>query len=76
MGEVDSRTQEDELLANAQLVDPDEAFVPATKLGIAQPLELWRRYSNRVLKTAYGITGKREDAEDAVQDAWMKPICI
>jgi hypothetical protein len=37
MAEVDSRTQEDELLANAKLVDPDEALVPATKLGIAQP---------------------------------------
>jgi hypothetical protein len=38
MAEVDSRKQEDELLANAKLVDPDEALVPATKFGITQPL--------------------------------------
>jgi RNA polymerase sigma-70 factor (ECF subfamily) len=73
MAEVDSRKQEDELLANAKLVDPDEALVPATKFGDhPASLELWRRYSNRVLKTAHGITGKRDDAEDAIQDAWMK----
>ena len=76
MAKVDSRTQQGEFLANAKLVDPaatDEALVAAAKLG-AHPafLELWRRHSNRVFKTAYGITGKREDAEDVIQDAWIK----
>jgi RNA polymerase sigma-70 factor, ECF subfamily len=73
MAEVDSRKQKDELLANAKLVDPDEALVAAAKLGDHPAfLELWRRHSNRVFKTAYGITGKREDAEDVMQDAWIK----
>jgi RNA polymerase sigma-70 factor, ECF subfamily len=76
MAEVDSRKQQDELLANAKLVDPaatDEALVAAAKLGDHPAfLELWTRHSNRVFKTARGITRKREDAEDAIQDAWMK----
>jgi RNA polymerase sigma-70 factor (ECF subfamily) len=76
MAEVDSRKQQDELPANAKLVDPaatDEALVAAAKSG-DQPafLELWRRHSNRIFKTAYRITGKREDAEDVIQDTWMK----
>jgi RNA polymerase sigma-70 factor, ECF subfamily len=76
MPEVDSRKQEEEFLSNAQLVVPaatDEALVAAAKLG-DQPafLELWRRHSNGVFKTACRITGKREDAEDVIQDAWMK----
>jgi RNA polymerase sigma-70 factor (ECF subfamily) len=76
MAEVDSRKQQDEFLANAQLVDPaatDEALVAAAKSGDHPAfLELWRRHSNRVFKTAYRITGKREDAEDVIQDAWIK----
>jgi RNA polymerase sigma-70 factor, ECF subfamily len=76
MAEIDSRKQQDELLANAKLVDPaatDEALVAAAKLGDHPAfLELWRRHSNRVFKTAYGITGRREDAEDVIQDAWIK----
>jgi RNA polymerase sigma-70 factor (ECF subfamily) len=30
------------------------------------------RHSNKVFKAAYRITGNRDDAEDAFQDAWMK----
>jgi RNA polymerase sigma-70 factor (ECF subfamily) len=73
MAEMDSGKQQYELLANATLVDPDAALVAATKLGDDRAfVELWRRHSNRVFKAAYAITGKREDAEDAIQDAWMK----
>jgi len=51
----------------------DEVFVAAAKLGDHQAfLELWTRHSSRVFKTTYRITGNREDAEDAIQDAWMK----
>ena len=75
MAEKDSRNQRDELLANVKLADPvatDEALVAAAKLGDHPAfLELWTRHSDRVFKTAYGITGRREDAEDAIQDAWM-----
>jgi RNA polymerase sigma-70 factor (ECF subfamily) len=67
MAEVDLRMQHDELLADAQLVDPaatDEALVAAAKSGDqAAFLELWKRHSNRIFKTSCGITGKREDAE-------------
>jgi RNA polymerase sigma-70 factor (ECF subfamily) len=76
MEEKDSRNQQDELLANVRVADPsatDEALVAAAKLGDHPAfLELWTRHSTRVFKTAYGITERREDAEDAIQDAWMK----
>jgi RNA polymerase sigma-70 factor (ECF subfamily) len=76
MADVDSRKQQDELLANVKLVDPaatDETLVAAAKSGDRPAfLELWRRHSNRVFKTAYGITGTREDAEEVSQDACMK----
>ena len=76
MAEMDSGKHQDDLLPNAKLVDPaatDEALVAAAKLGDHPAfLELWRRHSNRVFKTAYGITGKREDAEDVIQDVWIK----
>jgi RNA polymerase sigma-70 factor (ECF subfamily) len=75
MAETDSRNQQDEFLANVKLANPaatDEALVAAAKIGDHPAfLELWTRHSNRVFKTAYGITGRREDAEDAIQDAWM-----
>ena len=76
MADVDSQKQQDELLANAKLVDPaptDETLVAAAKSGDRPAfLELWRRHSKSVFKTAYRITGKREDAEEVSQDACMK----
>ncbi|MGB8535272.1 MAG: sigma-70 family RNA polymerase sigma factor [Acidobacteriaceae bacterium] len=76
MADVDSRKQQNELLANVKLVDPaatDETLVAAAKSGDRPAfLELWGRHSNRVFKTAYGITGTREDAEEVSQDACMK----
>ncbi len=51
----------------------DEVLVAEAKSG-SHPafVELWRRYSNRAFKLVYRITGNRDDAEDAIQDAWMK----
>jgi RNA polymerase sigma-70 factor (ECF subfamily) len=76
MAEVDSQRQQDELLANVKFVSPtptDEVLVASAKLGDHPAfLELWTRHSNRVSKTTYQITGNRADAEDAMQDAWMK----
>lgn len=76
MAEVDSQRQQDELLSNIKLVDPaatDEVLVAAAKLGNHPAfLELWTRHSDRVFKLTYRITRKREDAEDASQEAWMK----
>ena len=34
--------------------------------------ELWARYSNTAFTLVYRIIGNRDDAEDTLQDAWMK----
>jgi RNA polymerase sigma-70 factor, ECF subfamily len=73
---VDSQRTQDELPANVKFVAPtstDKILVAAAKSGDHRAfLELWTRHSSRVFKTTYRITGNREDAEDAIQDAWMK----
>jgi len=74
--EMDSQRTQDELPTNVKFVvltSTDEVLVAAAKLGDQQAfLELWRRHSSRVFKTSYRITGNREDAEDTIQNAWMK----
>lgn len=74
--EVDSQGTQDEFPRNVKVVPPvstDEVLVAAAKSGDHQAfVELWTRHSSRVFKKIYRITGNREDAEDAVQDAWMK----
>jgi RNA polymerase sigma-70 factor (ECF subfamily) len=51
----------------------DEVLVAAAKSGNHQAfVELWKRHSNTAFKMAYRITGNRDDAEDVIQDAWMK----
>jgi RNA polymerase sigma factor (sigma-70 family) len=51
----------------------DEDLVAAAKLRDHPAfVELWTRHSNIAFKMAYRITGNRDDAEDALQDAWMK----
>jgi RNA polymerase sigma-70 factor, ECF subfamily len=51
----------------------DEVLVAAAKLGNHPAFtELWTRHSNSAFKVAYRITGNRDDAEDVIQDAWMK----
>jgi RNA polymerase sigma-70 factor (ECF subfamily) len=76
MANMHSQTQGDELLLSVKVVAPaptDEVLVAAAKLGDHLAfLELWTRHSNKAFKTAYRITGNRDDAEDAFQDAWMK----
>jgi RNA polymerase sigma factor (sigma-70 family) len=59
---------------NVKLIGPaDEDLVAAARLRDHPAFaELWTRHSNRAFKMAYRITGNRDDAEDAVQDAWMK----
>ena len=54
-------------------VATDETLVAASKLGDHSSfLELWTRHSSRAFKMVYRITGNRDDAEDAIQEAWMK----
>ena len=55
------------------IVPADEDLVAAAKLRDHPAFaELWTRHSNTAFKMAYRITGNRDDAEDAIQDAWMK----
>src|ERR1700738_3723803 len=61
---------------DVELVAPsatDEVLVAAAKSGNHPAFaELWTRHSNKAFKMAYRITGNRDDAEDVIQDAWMK----
>jgi RNA polymerase sigma-70 factor, ECF subfamily len=51
----------------------DEVLVAAAKSGDHPAfVELWTRHSKTAFNMAYRITGNRDDAEDVVQDAWMK----
>ena len=75
MAEVDLQGQQDEPPANLELVArsaTDEVLVAAAKLGDHLAfVELWTRHSNSAFKIAYRIMGNRDDAKDAIQDAWM-----
>jgi RNA polymerase sigma-70 factor (ECF subfamily) len=51
----------------------DEILVEAAQLGDRPAFaELWKRHSSKPYKMVYRITGNQEDAEDVIQDAWMK----
>jgi RNA polymerase sigma factor (sigma-70 family) len=51
----------------------DEMLVEATKAGEKLAfVELWRRHSAKIFKTVFRVTRNREDAEDALQDAFLK----
>ena len=74
--EVDSQRSQNEFPGDVKFVastSTDEVLVAAAKLGDHPAfLELWTRYSSKLFKATYRITGNRDDAEDAIQDAWMK----
>ena len=51
----------------------DAVLVTAAKSGDHTAFaQLWERHSNKVFRTVYRITGNRDDAEDVLQEAWMK----
>jgi RNA polymerase sigma-70 factor (ECF subfamily) len=51
----------------------DEDLVAVAKSGDHPAfVELWTRHSKIAFKMVYRITGNQDDAEDVVQDAWMK----
>jgi RNA polymerase sigma-70 factor (ECF subfamily) len=51
----------------------DEGLVAAAKLGDRQAFgELWERHSNSTFNMARRITRNTADAEDVVQEAWMR----
>ena len=52
---------------------PDDVLVAAAKLGDGPAFaELWERHSQNACRAAHRITKNRADAEDSMQDAWMK----
>jgi RNA polymerase sigma-70 factor (ECF subfamily) len=52
---------------------PNETLVDAARSGSAAAFsELYRLYQRRIYRTILSITRNREDAEDAMQDAFMK----
>jgi RNA polymerase sigma-70 factor (ECF subfamily) len=71
---MDTRRLQDEI--DVKLVVPaatDEVLVAAAKLGDDPAFaELWTRHSNTAFKMACRIMGNRDEAEDVIQDAWMK----
>ena len=51
----------------------DEMLVEAAMFGNRPAFaELWERHSNRAFKVANRISKNRDDAEDIIQEAWMK----
>ena len=51
----------------------DKVLVSAAKSGDHTAfVQLWERHSNKVFRKIYRITGNRDDAEDVLQEAWMK----
>jgi RNA polymerase sigma-70 factor (ECF subfamily) len=53
--------------------EPDDALVTAAKAGSSTAFsELFERYSRRIYRRAFSITRNREDAEDAVQDTFLR----
>lgn len=53
--------------------EKEELLVEALKSGSREAFDsLYEQYKNMAFKTAYFITGSRQDAEDVVQDAFIK----
>jgi RNA polymerase sigma-70 factor, ECF subfamily len=54
-------------------VATDEVLVGAAKLGDRFAFaELWERHSNTGFNVAYRVTKNRDDAEDVIQEAWLR----
>lgn len=69
-----SATQTPASATNLILTRPSQEHPPATApRGAAAAFDgLWDAYSAKVLRTTYRITRNHEDAEDALQDAFLK----
>jgi RNA polymerase sigma factor (sigma-70 family) len=51
----------------------DEMLVSAAKMGEEKAfVELWSRHSKKLLRTLLWVTKSREDAEDALQDTFLR----
>jgi RNA polymerase sigma-70 factor, ECF subfamily len=68
------RSSQDEISAKLfAAAATDEVLVGAAKSGNRTAFaELWERHSNTAFKVAYRITKNRDDAEDVIQEAWIR----
>jgi RNA polymerase sigma-70 factor (ECF subfamily) len=70
---MDTCRSQDEISVSLLAAAPDEVLVAAAKSGDRPAFaELWQRHSNTAFKQVHRITKNRADAEDVIQDAWMK----
>jgi RNA polymerase sigma-70 factor (ECF subfamily) len=69
----DTCSSHDEISMTLLTAATDEVLVGMAKLGnCAAFAELWERHSSPAFRMAFRITRNRNDADDVVQDAWMK----
>lgn len=69
-----SRSSLDPLtIAQASLAVQEERLVTAARAGCASAFtELCNQHSQRIYRTAFAITKNREDAEDVLQESFLK----
>jgi RNA polymerase sigma-70 factor (ECF subfamily) len=66
-------SSQDEFVKLLATATTDEVLVAAAKSGDRPAFEeRWERHSITAFKVAHRIAKNRDDAEDVVQDAWMK----
>jgi RNA polymerase sigma factor (sigma-70 family) len=71
---MNSYLSADPLSERSTLEETSDGFlVTAAKLGEHWAFsELWNRHSKKIFNTMYRVTRNRQDAEDALQDAFLK----
>jgi RNA polymerase sigma-70 factor (ECF subfamily) len=54
----------------------DEVLVAVANQETTRPLMRYGSNTHTAFKVAYRITGNRDDAEDGIQDAWVKAYVL
>ncbi len=66
-------TESNDVLQDSPMELSDAALVSTAKSGDTDAfVEFTKRHSNRLLRTTYRITKNQQDAEDALQDSFLK----
>ena len=66
-------TENNDVLEDCPMEMSDATLVSTAKSGDTDAfVELTKRHSHRLLQTTYRITKNRQDAEDALQDSFLK----
>ncbi len=70
---MDTFGSQDQISVTLSPATSDESLVAEAKLGDRSAFgELWKRHSRTAFTKVYQITKNRADAEDVIQDAWIK----